>query len=92
LIVVHQSLFGWAMSGWWSWVMKHTYIITHKWLNSLSWMIRAESVNFFFWVFGNFEKFLLEILEKCAISSMQFFKKDFYFIFLHFCEIKKIEN
>jgi hypothetical protein len=46
-------------------------IITHKWLKALSWMIRAESVNLFFG-FGNFEKFLLEILESVhAISSMQ---------------------
>lgn len=63
-------------------IMSHdAYIITHKWLKSLSWMIRAESVNFYFLVFGNFEKFLLEFLEKCAISSMQYFLKDFIFIF-----------
>jgi hypothetical protein len=68
----------------WMMIMSHeAYIITHKWLKSLSWMIRAESVNSFL-VFGNFEKFLLEILEKCAISSMPFLKKDFSLFFLRF--------
>ncbi len=77
----------------WMMIMCHeAYIITHKWLKSLSWIIRAESVNFFFWFLAILRNSFGKFWKSVQFPQCNIFWRIFLFLFFHFCEIKKIEK
>ncbi len=75
----------------WMMIMSHeAYIITHKWLKSLSWMIRAESVNLFFWFLAILRNSSWKFWKSVQFPPCHFKKRIFLFFFCIFVKSKRL--